>query len=330
MRSIFLKLVLFTLAIYLPWLAVVKSQGVRYFDDDYASWKLKFGIADAKKEIFNPPHLAAGDCLTLTSILPNKIDPKIYNMGLSGATPIDTYFLLKRYLESGKRPERVYLMFGMTHFQLADSLLGYTLPFGVLTLSEELSLMNDIRIYGSPEQGDPHWLKTWGNSLLVFLGLDSDTAVAVRKRIFTTHHEINEKKLKLMYMTKGQHYFPPVPETVMQPSPLTDYQHLSLDPLIHHYFLKTLNLLRDAKIETIVDFVPNNSVTYEKWVPQFHKEWQEFRQTLKRDYPEITVGDISPYPPEFFSDYDHMNQAGAEKYSEEFRARYYRPAKIEN
>lgn len=323
MRSMYFKLALFVLAIYLPWLAIVKLGRSHYFDDDFASWQYKFALADEDKEKFNPPHVAAGDCLTLVSILPNKIDPKIYNLGMSGATPVETYFLLKRYLESGKKPERVYVMFGMTHFQLSDSLREYTLPFGVLTVTEQLTLMNDIRIHGSPIKEDPHWLLEWGNGLLTFLGLDSETAVAVRKRFFTQFHKVIEKKLALMKETKGQHYFPPAPETVMLPSPLVDYDHLSFDPLIYSYFLRTLDLLRDHKIQTVVDFVPNNSVTWDKWTPTFLKEWQEFRQTIKQKYPEVILGDISAYPPEYFSDFDHMNQEGAEKYSEEFRRRYY-------
>ena len=329
MRSVFLKLALFVLAVYLPWLGVVKFARERYFDDDFASWKLKFALADADKESFDPPHIAVGDCLILVGMLPVKIDPKLYNLGMPGATPIETYFLLKRYLANGKKPERVYLMFGFTHFQMSDVFREYTLPFGTLTLGEQLTLMNDIRIYGSSEKGNPHWLKTWGNSALTYLGMDSEIPVQVRKRFFTGFHTATEFKLELMKRTKGQHYYQDAPETILQPSPLANYDQLALNPLLSYYLRKNLDLLREAGIEAIIDFVPINTVTYQKITPRLHKEWQEFRQTLKRDYPEFTVMDMTHYPPEMFSDYDHLNQAGAEKFSEEFRLRYYQQSSPE-
>ncbi len=326
MRRTFLKLALFVLAVYLPWLAVVKLARPRYVADDFASWVLKFGLTDLDKKKIDSPHLAVGDCLVLAGVLPKKIDQKLYNFGLSGATPIEAYFLLKRYLASGKKTERVYLMFGMTHFQLADSLQEYTLAYGILTLEEELTLLNDIRIYGSPEKGNPHWMETWANSALTLLGVDSQTSIQVRKRLFTSSHEYISEKLETMKRTKGQHHF--VDETLdrFQPAPLVDYHHLNLNPLISHYLRQTLDLLRESGIETIVDFVPNNSVSWLKFSPGFHQEWQDFRQTLKRDYPEITLGDISHYPPEMYGDHSHMNAAGAEKFSEEFRLRYYQRA----
>lgn len=323
MRKTFLNLALFVLAVYLPWIAVVKFARTRYVADDFASWESKFAFADMDKKKFNPPHIVVGDCLVLAGILPHKIDPKLYNFGMSGATPIEAYFLLKRYLASGKKPERVYLMFGMTHFQLADAFQEYTLAYGRLTSGEILTLMNQIRIHGSPEKGRPLWIKTWGNSFLNLLGLDSETSIQVRKRLFTSSHEHISSKHVTMMHTKGQHYF--VDETLdrFQPAPLVDYDHLSLNPLITYYFRKTLELLRESGTQTVIDFMPNNTVTWQKFSPTFHREWQNYRQTLKRDYPETTIGDISQYPPEMYGDHSHMNSAGAEKFSEEFRMRYY-------
>ncbi|MES2528175.1 MAG: hypothetical protein V4598_13870 [Bdellovibrionota bacterium] len=322
MRSVFLKLALFILAVYLPWFAIVKFARHRYVADDFASW-MKFSVIEDDQKKFNPPHIAVGDCLLLAGMLPEKIDQKVFNLGMSGATPIEAYFLLKHYLASGKKPERVYLMFGMTHFQLADSFQEYTLAYGRLTVGDELTLMNDIRIHGSPEIGKPHWTKTWIDSGMTFLGLDSVTSVQMRKRLFTPSYKFIQNNLDTMALTRGQHHFRDESLDRFQPAPFVDYDHLSLNPLITHYFRKTLDMLQDAGIETIVDFIPNNIVTWKKFSPRFHQEWQDYRKQLKRDYPRITLGDISHYPPEMFGDHSHMNAEGAEKFSLAFKKQYY-------
>jgi hypothetical protein len=323
MRPNFRKIILFFFSLYIPWIAIVKLARPYYLSEDYASWRFKFLLSDFPSDHFNPEHLAIGDCLLLAGVDPQRVDPKLYNFAISGSTPIDTYFLLKRYLDSGKNPKRVYLMFGLTHFQQADVYKEFTLGFGTLSLSEQLELLQSIRRYGSYGIDQTPWPIIWSKSLLTILGIDPDILTQIRYRLFSSSHTKIDQLINDMTQTRGQHFFPADAEQTLKPSPLVVYDQLALNPLIDFYLKKTLDLLNEKGIEAVVDFVPVNQISWELFTPTFHKQWGDFLTGLRAQYPQVSVGEMGYLAPEFFSDHSHLNQRGMEWFSAKFKNRYY-------
>jgi hypothetical protein len=348
MKKFIFKTLIFLLVIWTPWALFINYGRFYYAPIDFHSWNYKHELIKRNSNQFNPSHIILGDSLAVAAINPTLIDSDFYNLAMSGSTPVDAWFYLNKYLKSGKNPKRAFLSFGVTHWQGSYTFREHSLGFGLMTMKEVHEFIDsskDIPLFYSPEKTFEVF-KDWFpfnylwkhinennqktlakiEALLIKIGITPFQLNHIRASLgemFKIQNiEINEKTYLTMENTRGHHLFD-TNETIRFENPLVQYSGWKIHPLNDYYIRKILTRLQQAKIKTVIDFIPNNINSWSKLSPEFFNEMNNYFLGLKEDFPEIQISTLEPLPEELFSDMDHVNLEGSIKYSLQFKEKYF-------
>ncbi|MCO4792823.1 MAG: hypothetical protein KC493_03865 [Bacteriovoracaceae bacterium] len=350
MKKFLLKSTFLIFCLYLPWITFIHTGRYYYAPDDYLAWNYKHDIIDRDSSKFNPKDIIIGDSLALAAVNPTLISTDLYNLAMSGFTLVDSYYFLKKYLESGKTPKRVFLSHGMTHWQGSDAFSGQTIGYGFLKTKDFnhfLESTSGLDFFYSPEESFslfkkwfpfnyiyPYVVKNHKSTLakveyyLFKLGVAPLLFNHIKTIIldFYEYDQLKRKKEIIVRMEsmKGQHFFD-FNNTVNLPNPITNYDNWAIHPVNDLYFKKILALLKENKIQTIIEFVPNNYVTWKNFKPTFFKEMDSYFLDISYSYPNLIVSKSTSMPIENYGDMDHVNEIGQSVFSELFKAKYYKP-----
>lgn len=145
MKKFIKKTIIITLSIYTPWLFFVHAGRFYHAPIDYQAWEFKHDLLGKKTTDFDPEEIIVGDSLSVAAIDPTLVSASLYNLAMSGSNPVDSYFYLKKYLLSGRRPKRVFLSFGITHWQGSDTFRGHSLGFGFMSYNEFFGISERVK-----------------------------------------------------------------------------------------------------------------------------------------------------------------------------------------
>ena len=99
----------------------------RYMQGEYSAWmqQKEYSVQyHGQKEI-----ILLGDSRMKIDLKALELGDNVYNLSLSGANPIDMYYTLKKYLDAGNTPQKVFIGFAPTHFLLYENYLKRGLFF---------------------------------------------------------------------------------------------------------------------------------------------------------------------------------------------------------
>jgi hypothetical protein len=332
--------------IWLPWWIFIEFNKSVYAPIDYLTWEYKHHLL--KDERYNPPEIVVGDSLAVAAINPIEISEKLSNLSMSGLTPVDAWYFLRKYLSSGKKPERLFLSFGITHWQSSDTFKEHSLSFGFMNASEFFDFIlnsKNLKLFYNPEDTfnvfknwfpfNYAWESLVHNSqknlalfefYLIKLGLTPFQFNHV-KSVFNEMNSAETKKHKQeirnkMKKTRGHHLFN-YNQTTNYVNPLVNYEGWNIHPLNDIYLRKILHLAHELKIKIVIDFVPNNINSWNKLSENFFKEKDEYFENLKKIYPDLIYSKLESLPENLFGDMDHFNEEGSRHYSSFFKQKYF-------
>lgn len=348
MKKFIFKALTFLLVIWIPWTLFINYGRFYYAPIDFQTWNYKHELIKRNSNEFNPSHIILGDSLVVAAINPTLIERDFYNLAMSGSTPVDAWFYLNKYLKSGKSPKRVFLSFGITHWQGSDVFREQSLGFGLMTTKEIQEFFNsskNIPLFYSPEKTFEVF-KDWFpfnyfwkhiitkyqktlakiEALLIKIGITpfqyNHVKASIGEMFQLQNIKKNEETYLTMEKTRGHHLFE-TNETIKFENPIAKYSGWNIHPLNDYYLRKILNRLHQAKIKTVIDFIPGNINSFIKLSPEFFNEMNNYFLRLKENFPEIQVSTLESLPEELFSDMDHVNREGSIKYSQQFKKKYF-------
>jgi len=348
MKKFIFKSIILIIAVWTPWWMFVEFGRKYYAPVDFLSWKHKHLILEKNDEKFNPEDILIGDSLAVAAIDPRLISDKLYNLAMSGMTPVDGWYYLNKYLASGKTPKRIFISFGTTHWQGSDTFKEYSLGFGYLNTSEFLDFLKqsrNIKLFYTPEETfnvfkdwfpfNHFWNWTVTNlqhSLaflefgLIKLGLapmQINHIKSVMLEMFDKNELENKKELSESIIASRGHHLFEYNETVSFVNPITIFSGWKIHILNDIYLRKILDLGKKKNIKIIIDFVPNNENSWIKYRPAFFEEKNLYFEKLKEIYPELQVSALKSLPENLYGDMDHVNSDGTREYSQIFKEKYY-------
>ena len=115
------KLISKILAIILPVVLVMQifcaAFPMSYMDVEYAMYK-------QQKDYISKNHdtnrvLILGDSRAKASFMPDVLGEDVYNISLGGISPVESYYMLKEYLENHDAPEYLILAYAPMHLCLS-------------------------------------------------------------------------------------------------------------------------------------------------------------------------------------------------------------------
>ena len=104
-----------------------------YLSRDYALLTAKIHLMDGR---LRPGLVIFGDSAVMDGILPERLGPDVLNCGMSGCTPIESYFLIRRLLKSPVPPLAVLLSYNAYHFVHPDFYWENSVKFGLIKGSD--------------------------------------------------------------------------------------------------------------------------------------------------------------------------------------------------
>lgn len=320
MRTYLIVFVLFFAAVFGGVWKWAVAHRLSYLSRDYAILQGKEKLI----ETYSSPGLVLfGDSMVMNDLVPDQLGPGVIDLGMSGSTPIESYFLVRRLLKASVKPAAVFLSFSAYHFVHPNFYWENTVKFGLLTGSEADEVEENIRRTGDKELtiADPG---LWGlqqalYSFLLSRGFPSYSVSSFFAQPYGVREKENREALDLVVQNRGYYSFPQM-DGSRQLNNDTELQEFHVSPVVDLYFQKTLDLLKEADVPVYFADMPVNEIS----VPQIKaKVIRNFRlylsQASQRD-PQFQILDRKApiYSWKLFSDSAHLNDRGRKKFNHEF------------
>ena len=321
-------------------MAVAASFPMDYFTGEYPMWAqeksfvlARGGGADGADSADGDDYgkagsgsyesLIIGDSRAKSGLIPKELDHegRTYNIAIGGATPIEMYYALRGYLETHESPKRAIIVFAPYHFCDIDN-FDQTLYYNYLSLGQIAELEGKARIHAGSESVD---YKGWLTDVISYkLRLPSKYLAAIYDALPNGNGKDNRARYNNIEAEYGHTLFG-TEESNNGESYETHHETFDSSELVLYYFDRVLKVLEDNKTDVIIEQAPLNPYSSSHLYPEFTRGFYEYMSLIEAEHPSFTVvKEIPEYEAEYFGDNNHLNGAGALKFTQEIREKYYK------
>lgn len=292
-----------------------------YFTSEYPMWaeERQFVRDDAARSYST---LIIGDSRAKSGVKPGELDAAgdTYNIAIGGATPIEMYYALSSYLKGHEAPKRAFIIFAPYHFCDIDN-FDQTLYYNYLDLGEILRLEKESASLGTDEKVG---YKGWITDVISYkLRFPSKYLAAVYDAYPKGNGEKNNEKLSDIKAAYGHTLFG-TDESNNEGSYETHHETFDSSKLVLEYYERLFELLEAEGAEIIVEQAPLNPYSHEHLYAEFVRGFEEYMEAVRLRHPQaVVVSEIPMYDAKFFGDNNHLNERGAEKFTQELKEKYY-------
>ena len=294
-----------------------------YMDEEYPSWHYTKMVQTGREGPADKSSAALilGDSRAMADLVPEMLGENYVNLGVGGATTIEMYYTLKHYIENNGVPGRVVIMFAPFHYSDMDNYETRTMYFWHLSFSEALDVYTQGSSYGAEvfDEFDRF------DILSMYLRLpDSYLPALINARCFGRESD-NLKLYEQQIQNRGHALYGTADgcDYINYEANYTEMNRGGEHLLITYYFEKLLKLCSDNGIETIRLQPPMNEASYTRLDSGYVKEYESYINKFANDNPDIVFETKIPcYDNKYFGDSSHLNEKGAQVYTEEFIGKY--------
>lgn len=287
-----------------------------YMDEEYPSWKYQRDMT-ASGPTYNT--LILGDSTAKAGLIPNQLSEQTINLAIGGATPIEMYYSLERYLDKHAAPENALIMFTPYHYSFLDNFWQRTMYFNYLDTGETLEVLKNARnVSEEAILTDSCFLDT----VSYRLRLPNQYLPAMYNSGFIGRYDTNERIYQEIASNRGQYYFGTA-DGCSDHNYESNYTALNLSPMVDLYMRRLLNLCAEHKIQVVLEQAPMNASSYELLDANYVSEYTAYMELLAQNYPAVTVDtEIAHYEDAYFGDASHLNEKGSLRFTEEIKNMY--------
>lgn len=288
---------------------------MNYMEIEYPAWvqQLDFAKKGTAYDI-----LIIGDSRSKAGLIPDELSPHTYNMSVGGATSIEMFYTLTKYLENHQAPSYAFLIFAPKHVTEIDN-WNQTLLYNYLDFKELAQVYYHAARFHDPTVCSGFYVKDYFFYKTRFptrylLFMHNAGFIGNRRANMEKYKELNESRGHMLYGTDpGNDLF----------NYEVSYKSFQKSPLVDYYYHKLLDLCMEHQIEVIVEQAPMNAGSYDFLTPSYYDGYVHYMKSIQEEYPSITLNPYVPrYDNEFFGDTNHLNLKGATKFSHELRNKY--------
>lgn len=322
----------FVVCFGLIWAYVVLCP-MAFLDRDYPLWMAKRTmLAECR------PGMVAvfGDSRAVAGIMPAAMPLPVVNFALSGTSPIETWFAVRRALDCPTPPRLVVIAHGALKFTADSDYWRFGARMGFFSYRDMRGIEADAaRLHvaaggasaddtlARPEEGDhlPPRLRAalyaWRFPMFYFNSL-LHGYVAGRWR-----H--NRAAQEAALAASGHALFGTDPGSD-EPASEAGATAFAPAPLIDSYYARTLALLQARHVPVVLLAMPVNHATYVRTSPRFRAQFAAYLHATAGRFDNVTVMGpaVACWPDAAYGDAWHFNAAGAEAFSRALGARLVR------
>lgn len=283
------------------------------YDHSYPIYKsqLEFIKSDSAETLF------IGDSRVNASVIANNI-PNSRNLGIPASSPIDGYFLLKKYLDNHKKVKNVFISYSWENLgnqHNAKNIYRRGVLLGFYEYKEYIQILERSRLIDNEFNNKMSWV----NFISAYTRSPIFMAVELKKFSFS-NYKTNKEIYQLLNFQKGH-----ITTIFDNQSTCIDCkgfnartQDFSIDPIYDYYFKELIHLCISNNIKVFFETIPFNrsSLTSNHVVTQY----KQYLRQLTQLYPSARISDtIFYYDDKYYESTTHMNSSGAIEYTKYLR-----------
>lgn len=291
---------------------------VRFFDGEYAMYQQNKDYTQNNHEYNRVVIL--GDSTAKCGYKPKLLAEDVYNISFGGASPVESYFYFREYLEAHDAPEYAFISYVPPHFMYSDTLWTRSVYFHRISDTDLNELLRDAERFNDSEIiGD-------GPVLLERLKYKTYFFSAYGKPLLESFgsgcYQYNITSYKNSQSDRGYHQFGTA-DRCDDFSTLEDLDSFSPNQTQDYYFEKLLELCTKNEIKVIVETLPLNDATFKACSPLYLQQYAEYMSDIQEKYPEITVNiERMHWSSEYYGDANHLNTRGTQKFADYLLEKY--------
>jgi len=264
-----------------------------------------------------------GDSRAVAGVLPTVMELPTENLAFPAASPVETYFLVKRILRCPNNPHLVVIAHSASMFPKDEYFWSVFASLGVLSTAEIRKVEADAKALGDDEL--MHAERSHSVPLeflptlyaihfppLYFADL-LDGYVAARWRY-------NERAMRDALDTSGRSSFGTAPgsDAISGEADMTDWR---VSPLVNLYLNRTLSLLASRDIPVMIITMPVNATTCKHLPAVVQSRFSKYLAEIAKAHSNVAFVDatIPCWPDIYYGDAWHFNMLGAVAYSHDLQ-----------
>lgn len=293
MISLLTLLILFSFFTYF-----VFNHKMIYMNQEYPMWlHIKKIINHNDSKVYDL--IMIGDSRSKAGFIPNIDSSKnSINLSVGGATPIEGYYTLKKFLKNNLAPKNLILSYGAFHLDSQDCYWTRTVKFDFLEENEYQEVenisekINDLETLGMG--------KTYTDYLNPAKYGDDFINGIIERRWYKNIEVYNECNLS------NGHYFFGRAVKADGLNAESKKKTFKQSALLHEYFVKLVNLANENKIKIFYYTMPFNQSSFEASKKSYISEYNRYINKLAVDYNITVCNNLSFMTNDNFGDPSHL------------------------
>lgn len=295
-----------------------------YMDVEYAMYK-------QQKDYISKNHddnrvLILGDSRAKASFMPDVLGEDVYNISLGGISPVESYYMLKEYLENHDAPDYLFLAYAPMHLCYADEKNDNFILWKRCIYFHTFNQADFFELAGKRDQFENSAIVDREHIYLEYamhkLYFPNKYGTALKKMFFENRYQANKEKYDLMVAQRGYSLFGVDGENggINGEAKLEDFVY---SDMIDYYLNQIFALCRENQIQVIMEQLPMTETSYIIIKDDFYQHYSDYLYKLAQDNPDVLINPyIGMYSNTLFGDADHLNTEGATMFSNVIKERY--------
>lgn len=312
------KILLILIPGYIIWFVYIEFMPMYYNKPTNTRWYFIKQALEKKHEISKSDIIFLGESRVNAAVDLNQI-PNSYSFASGGATPIEMFYILKKYTENYSVPDTVFFSISPRFMSETFAFYSYAVRNNLFNCKEFNEICSHL-INNETTLGKYPKLQFLLYKLNYIEYYQSD----VMYNYVFSGLKTNKELIAEMTDMKGGRPHPDLKDSCSLLNYEINYEHFIPASVLTFYTNLIFNFCEEKNIHLIFDFIPMNESSYNALKPAFIEEYRYFIRQYSKKYPLFQISDtIYSYPDKYFGDESHMNSKGKVKYTEYLKEKYF-------
>lgn len=307
------KTAILILPVYLLWFLYVEYMPMYYNSANNTRWYFIKKSLEKEYKIPKSDYIFLGESRVNAGIDFTKIK-HAYSFASGGASSIEMYYILKRYLKNYPKPKKVFVSISPRFMSEKFAFYPYFIRNKLLSFSEMKEICSTIQ-QKDTTLGKAPMRKFILNKLNYLVYYQND----VKGNNVFGAYKTNKNMISEMIKLKGGRVHPKLKEKSSELNAEAKTPHFNQSFILETYLNKIFKLCEKEKIDLQFFFMPMNETSFNALNSNFKSEYKLYIHNLQKEYPNFKISDsIYFYKDIYFGDASHLNNKGKELFTNKF------------
>ena len=265
-----------------------------------------------------------GDSKVVAGVLPTAMNIPVENLAFPAATPVETYFLVKRLLRCPDVPRLVVIAHSTIMYSRDKYFWSILANAGVLNQRDMQAVVAEARNLNDDELENAERPSSVPYALLPELYAAHFPPLYFANLVggyFAARWRYNERAYQEAISSSGRSSFGTAERSdgVSDEAKMDNWQP---SPLINFYLNSTLSLLASRHVPVVMITLPINAATCSHLPPNVQTRFAVYLEKIAQANANVELADatIPCWPDRYFGDDMHFNMSGAVAYSHKLQS----------